>query len=377
MENAIFTHRRKYARRTTTIMDVAHRAGVSTATVSRAITTPELVAEDTRARVTAAIAETGYTPNATARNLRARSTRTVLALLPGMSNTFFTPILNALEDTLSAAGYGLLIGDTRNDPERERLYARLIRAGQVDGVILFTGHLPRDDAPMAAEDHPPVTLICNEIPGDQAHSVFDVANRDAAREAVEHLIAAGHSRIAHIAGPPDNIEARERRRGYAEALVRAGIAFDVRIVWGDSFRWQSGVEAAGHFLASSNRPTAVFASSDDAAIGFIKTLRAANLRTPADVSVVGFDDIDLADVIDPPLTTMRQPRSELGRLAAEDILKRMAAGHDASPTRMRLPCDLIVRESVRTFEAPETARSARRNRGAARPGGDLRPEAAQ
>ena len=124
-----------------TILDVARRAGVSTATVSRAIANPALVSEAARSLVSTAIAETGYTPNASARNLRVRSTKMVLALVPGMTNTFFTPILNAVEDVLSEAGYGLVIGDTRNSREREAHYARVVRAGQVDGVILLTGHL--------------------------------------------------------------------------------------------------------------------------------------------------------------------------------------------------------------------------------------------
>ena len=337
-----------------TILDVARRAGVSTATVSRALAAPDRVAEETRSKVIAAIAATGYTPNASARNLRARSTRIVLALLPGMSNTFFNPILNAIEDTLSAAGYGMIIGDTRNSRRKEAHYTRFILAGQVDGVILFTGHLPRDEVSTPASDRVPIALVCNEIVGDDHYSVFDVDNRDAARRATAHLIEAGHRHVGHIAGERNNVEARERHRGFCDALDAAGIEADESAIWGGGFRFENGVSAATAFLALRARPTAVFASADDAAVGFIRTVRDAGVRTPDDVSVVGFDDIDYASIIDPPLTTMRQPRAELGRLAAEDLLARMAAdAPDNPPTRARLRCELIERGSVRRIGAAE------------------------
>lgn len=361
------TKRGQSKRGAATITDVARRAGVSTATVSRTLAAPDRVASDTRAKVMAAVAATGYTPNITARNLRARSTRIVLALVPGMSNTFFNPILNAVEDTLSAAGYGLIIGDTQGSVAKEAHYTRLIRAGQVDGVILFTGHLPRDEDYTVAAAHVPIALVCNEIPGNSFFSVFDVANRQAAQMAVEYLVAAGHRRIAHIGGSPENIEARERMQGYADALSAAGLSSDPDLVWGDSFRFEAGVDAAHRYLAAAAPPTAVFAAADDAAIGFIRTVRDAGIRTPDDVSVVGFDDIEYANVIEPPLTTMHQPRADLGRSAATDLLLRMAPNApDLPPTRMRLPCKLVIRDSVRAIGPSEPGKRKSRRRGIAR-----------
>ena len=349
---------------TATILDVARRAGVSTATVSRALAAPDRVAEETRAKVIAAIAATGYTPNASARSLRSRSTSIVLALVPGMSNTFFTPILNAIEDVLSAAGYGLIIGDTRGSPQKESHYTRFIRAGQVDGVILFTGHLPRDGGITPDSERVPIALVCNEISGDDRYSVFDVDNRDAARRATVHLIEAGHRRIGHIAGAPDNIEASERLKGFRDGLAEAGLAVDEAAIWSGGFRFDNGIDAARRFLALRRRPTAVFAAADDAAIGFIRTVRDAGVRTPEDVSIVGFADIDYASVLEPPLTTMRQPRVELGRLAAEDLLARMGRDTPHFPPRSaRLRCELIERGSVWRI-GPQRARS--RSRGAGR-----------
>ncbi len=356
MSRSRSTNRRQGIRAAATILDVARRAGVSTATVSRAIASPDRVAEETRSKVIAAIAATGYTPNASARNLRARSTRIVLALVPGMSNTFFTPILNAVEDTLSAAGYGMIIGDTRHSAQKEAHYTRFILAGQVDGVILFTGHLPRDGDLTPETDRVPIALVCNEIVGDDRYSVFDVDNREAARRATAHLIAAGHRHIAHIAGAGDNVEAGERLRGFRDALGAAGIAADESAIWSGGFRFEDGVTSAARFLTMKKRPTAVFASTDDGAIGFIRTVRDAGIRTPEDVSVVGFDDIDYASVIEPPLTTMRQPRAALGRLAAEDLLARMRPDSPyIPPARGRLRCELIERKSVRPISAAEAS----------------------
>ena len=186
-------------RQSATITDVARRAGVSTATVSRTLAMPERVAEKTRAAVFSAIRETGYIPNATARSLRARSTKMVLALLNGIGDSFFTAILNSIEETLFDAGYGMVMGDTRSDTARESHYDRLVRSGQVDGVLLFSGHLP---APGFGEldGTVPLTLVLNDIP-ELSVPFVESANRDAAYTLTEYLISVGHRHIAHIAGP--------------------------------------------------------------------------------------------------------------------------------------------------------------------------------
>ena len=330
--------------RAATILDVARRAGVSTATVSRALATPERVAESTRTSVFSAIREIGYTPNATARSLRARSTKMVLALLNGIGNSFYTAILNAVEETLFEADYVMLIGDTHGEPGRESHYDRLVRSGQVDGVLLFSGRLPHSGFAELGGGVP-ITLICNDIPEIDL-PVVEIANRDAARTVVAYLIAAGHRRIAHIAGPQANIEAGERVLGYREALAAAGLPIDEGLIWAGDFRSQSGAEAARRFLAADPRPTAVFAANDESAIGFIKAVRDAGLAVPRDVSVVGFDDIGYAGLFDPGLTTMHQPRAELGRIAAEILVRRMGGDSNPAPRRTRLPCTLMVRDSV-------------------------------
>ena len=337
-------------RRSVTIHDVARTAGVSTATVSRALADPDRVAEATRSAVLSAIARTGFTPNAAARSLRARSTKMILALLPGIGNSFYTPILHAVEDVLSAAGYGMIMGDTRQDEKREAHYDRLVRAGQVDGVMLLTGRLPhRDFAGLNATI--PITLICNAIPGVTSLPVIEIDNHDAAHTIVSHLIGLGHRRIAHAKGPSDNIESIYRLAGYRAALADAGLAVDETIILDGAFNIDAGVRVACQFLALTPRPTAIFTANDEMALGFIKTVKDAGLSVPDDVSVAGFDDIEYARYFDPALTTMSQPRSELGRLAAETLVARIAGTAKKMPMNTRLKCKLMIRDSVRAYVA--------------------------
>lgn len=333
-----------------TIQDVARRAGVSTATVSRAIALPDRVTEATREAVFSAIRETGYTPNAAARSLRAKSTRMVLVLLPGIGNSFFTPVLNALEEVFSEAGYGVLIGYARNSPRRETHYARVIRAGQVDGVLVVTGNIPRDEAFVQIPGSVPISLMFSEVPGTDEFSVFDVDNRAAAAAMVRHLIGQGHRRIAHIAGADASLEARERSAGYCDALREAGLPVDPALLWrgATNYDFGSGERAAPRYFALADKPTAVFAAADEMAFGFMRALKNQGLDIPGDVSVAGFDDTEYAVHYDPALTTMRQPRTELGTLAARDLLRRMTGKDgDVAISHVRLKCDLVVRESVR------------------------------
>ncbi|MCX5520115.1 LacI family DNA-binding transcriptional regulator [Kaistia defluvii] len=342
------------AARSVTIQDVARRAGVSTATVSRALALPERVTEATRAAVFSAIRETGYTPNAAARSLRAKSTKMVLVLLPGIGNSFFTPVLNALEEVFTEGGYGVLIGYTRQSRSRETHYARVIRAGQVDGVLVVTGNVPRDEEFVSVPDTVPVSLMFSEIPGTPQFSVFDVDNRGASAEAVRYLISQGHRRIAHIPGAEGGLEASERLGGYCDAMREAGLPVDPALIWrgASNFDFASGERAARDYFALDEKPTAVFAAADEIALGFMRALKNRGVGIPADVSVIGFDDTEYAVHYDPALTTMRQPRNEMGRLAATDLLRRMATGRDGTvPTlKVRLACELVVRESVRAVE---------------------------
>jgi LacI family repressor for deo operon, udp, cdd, tsx, nupC, and nupG len=275
----------------------------------------------------------------------------VLALIPRLGSPFFTPFLDSVTDLLAESGLCVTVGDLRGSAKKEGHYARLIGEGQFAGVVLFTGRIPHTETLAAAgRADVPIVLACNEIPGVDDLSVFDVANRDAARRMVAYLISIGHRRIAHIRGPAGNVEAEARAAGYAEALKAAGLPVEDDLLWDGDFYLGSGIAAAGRFLAHAERPTAVFAGNDQMAMGFITELRSAGIRVPGDVSVAGFDDIEYSVIFDPPLTTMHQPRAEIGRLAALELLRHINdPGSRAKPSRVRLDCELVIRESTQAL----------------------------
>jgi LacI family repressor for deo operon, udp, cdd, tsx, nupC, and nupG len=347
-----------------TIIDVAKVAGVSTATVSRAIARPEMVSSRTREIVAAAARSVGYLPGAAGPISRPRATGRVLAVIPRMGSPFFTPFLDTVSDILSEAGFCVVVSDILGSTKKEANIARQLDRSGFDGVIVFTGRIPEDVPIATSRPALPLVLVCNDIPGLQDVPVFDVANRDAARYLVSYLISIGHRRIAHIRGPEGNIEAAERLEGYREALRITGIMPDDDLVWHGDFYLGSGIAAAGRFLACAERPTAVFAGNDQMAMGFITELKNADVAVPADVSVVGFDDLEFSAIFDPPLTTMRQPRAELGRLAALELLQRIRGNREPAPSRVRLTCELVIRSSTRHIRqtAPEKASYATKRR---------------
>lgn len=277
---------------------------------------------------------------------RREPTRMVLCLLPGIGNSFWNVVINAIEAVVIRAGYGIVFGDARGDPVREAHYDRMVRSGAFDGVILLNGRLPSPDF-ADLDSRFPIVLGWNDVPEAETLPVYDIADREAARSMTDLLIAAGHRRIAHITGNPSNVGARERVLGYRDALAAAGIAVDESLIWPGTFSYVAGAKGVERFLATADRPTAIFAASDEVAVGCIKGLKEAGLSVPADVSVAGFDGVDFSAMYDPALTTVIQPRAELGRLVAERLVQRMS---DVPPAtgerRTRLSCTLVLRESV-------------------------------
>jgi LacI family repressor for deo operon, udp, cdd, tsx, nupC, and nupG len=350
-----------------TINDVARVAGVSAATVSRALANPAVVASSTRLRVAAAARDLGYAPSPAAKPKGNK----ILLLIPRLGSPFFTPFLDAVTDLLSESGYCPTVGDLRGSRRKEEHYARALRDGSFAGAILFTGAIPQLVGAGGPSAVPiPMVLACNEIAGVTDLPVFDVADRKAANRMVSYLIGLGHRRIAHISGPSRNIEARERSLGYREAIEAAGLKFDESLVWEGDFYLASGIAAAGRYLASADRPTAVFSGNDQMAMGFITEVKAAGFSVPGDVSVAGFDDIEYSVIFDPPLTTMRQPREDIGRMAAIELLRRIGNENDPvdAPRRVRLECELVIRESTQALRLTveqrggEIRRSANRAR---------------
>lgn len=345
-----------------TVNDIAQLAKVSSATVSRALGNSRLLSAHTRRRVIEAARQLGYMGAA---GRKAKSSRAVLALIPRLGSPFFTPFLDAATDLLAESGYEVLVGDLRGSIRKEGLHAQALRDGQFAGAILFNGAIPDWDR---SEPRLPIVLACNDIPGAANLPLFDIANKEAARQIVSYLISIGHRRIAHLRGPARNLEAGERYAGFVEAIESAGLKVDPTLVWEGDFYLGSGMAAAGRFLACAERPTAVFAGNDQMAMGFITELKAAGVSAPDQVSVAGFDDIEYSSIFDPALTTMRQPKAEIGRLAALELLRRMSGiENSAEPSRQRLFCDLVIRNSTKPLrsmapEAPGDARARRAQR---------------
>ena len=325
-----------------TIRDVARLAGVSTATVSRALKQPDKVSPATIEKVMEAVHSVDYVPNAMAQRLRTREARTVILVVRDISNPFYLEIFRGVEEQAHDLGYSVLMGNTRNSPDRERLYFDMAHGHHADGLILMTGKLPGEylDDPARL----PPTVIALEYIDAVDVPTIRVDNVEAARRAVEHLVYLGHRRIAHISGPVPEILSIDREKGYRLAMDEAGIEVKEGWVEQGGFTVGSGHRAMHRILDSKLRPTAVFAANDEMAIGAINELAAGGLKVPADVSVIGFDDIAFARAYNPALTTMRQLRSEIGRQAML-MLADVIAGRRVPNEPVLVPTELVVRDS--------------------------------
>lgn len=329
------------------IQDVAREAGVSTATVSRALSQPEKVAEATRQVVMNAVRKTGYRVHQAARNLRRGRTGIIVALVPNLGNPFFSEILAGIESVASQAGFGVLVADTTQPDFSRDSLTDFLRADRADGLVVLDGTLSRVLAPSIDEGgaHPPVVFACEWTEGTHYPSVI-IDNRLGGRLAVEHLADLGHRAIGHVVGPPKNVLTAARREGARDALKARGLPFRADWFLPGDFTLQSGVEAARAWLALSERPTAMFCASDQMAFGFISELHRNGLAVPADVSVVGFDDIDISACYIPALTTIRQPRLEIGMTAAEKLIEQIVSPlAPAEYHEEKLPVELIRRDS--------------------------------
>ncbi|WP_224814237.1 LacI family DNA-binding transcriptional regulator [Hasllibacter sp. MH4015] len=329
-----------------TIQDVARAANVSTATVSRALSNPGLLSDGTRAQVMEAIAATGYRVNQAARNLRMKRAGAVLVLVPNLGKPFYSAILRGISDGFAGSDYAVLIADTENSPLSEGELAGNFTQGRVDGVISLDGGLSARalDQCRAQGLDSKIVFACEWVEGQSFPSIQS-DNKEGARLAIRHLAELGHRKIAHVTGPEGNVLTAVRRQGMVEE--RARLRLPARSDWiirGD-FSLQSGHEAASRILAMADRPSAVFCAADMVAFGLIAGLTAGGLRVPDDISVVGFDDIDMARSYVPALTTIRQDRVRLGQTAANRLLDRLR-GAQAPAREELLPVELVIRGST-------------------------------
>jgi LacI family transcriptional regulator, repressor for deo operon, udp, cdd, tsx, nupC, and nupG len=323
-----------------TIQQVAAAAKVSVATVSRALQSPQLVAENSRRLVQQAVKQLGYTPNIQARNLRTDRTRMIVALVPDIANPFFSEIIRGVERVAHANQYSVLLGDTQYNIEREQSYANLVAHRQADGLITFSPHIPN------IPNRKPLPLVnaCEYVADKNIASVY-VDNVRAAKEGVDYLIALGHRDIAFIAGRSDSPLTTDREKGYESSLAEAGLKRNLRLTASGDFSVESGIRAVESLFSQKLKFTAVFCSNDEMALGAMQAIKAKGLKIPDDISVIGFDDIHFARYADPPLTTLAQPKEELGGEAMTMLIEILA--HKNVPARKRvLPAPLVIRSST-------------------------------
>lgn len=325
-----------------TIKDIAERLGVSAATVSRALSDSGLVAEPTLSRIREVARELNYRPNVSARNLRTKRAMAVLMVVRDVGNPFYLEVLKGVEATARAAGYSVLMGNTENDSDREVEYFDMLRDGHADGMILMTGKLPERKGFLASiAGGAPIVVALEEIENAGfPHVVID--NEGAARDAVAHLIGLGHRHIAHISGPVPEIMSVHRREGYRKAMQAAGLAIPDGYEQTGDYLLRTGQRLCRALFELATPPTAIFCANDEMAFGAIHELRRLGLDVPGQVSVVGFDDLFLSEAFYPPLTTVSQPRTDIGRAAMNMLLDMMSGG--LSPRQpVMMPTTLKIR----------------------------------
>ena len=335
-----------------TLRDVARVAGVHPATVSRALNeeTRGLVNVETARRVLRAAEKLGYQPNPIARGLKTNQSYTIGVLIPDLTNPLFPPILRGIEDRLETAGYTPLIANTDNDPERELLDSQTMRARQVDGIIAATArrdHRLHDALLDAGIELVLVNRRQDELPVSSATA----DDRMGMRLSVEHLASLGHRRIAHLAGPLDYSTGLDRHEGFHEAMRAAGLEPDPELVLvAEAFTESEGARLCGQLVSDRRQFTAVAAGNDLLALGCYDVFADRGVSCPADISVVGFNDMPFAARFNPPLTTIHIPHYEIGTAAGELMLERLQDG-DSQPRDIRLEPSLTVRGSTASIAA--------------------------
>lgn len=323
--------------------DVAKLAGVSVATVSRVIRTPESVKEITREKVLIAIKNLNYEPNMIARQFRTNETRTIVVIVPDITNPFFSEVLRGIEYIAARHGYQVLLGDAENNAAKELSYIDLLKQRLADGMILLTARMNKEKLVELAETYP-LVLACEYIEGKNIPTV-SIDNISSARKITEHLVSLGHKRIAHITGPMDVILNIDRLKGYKQAISANGLDSDTLLIQEGKFTYESGYNQMIKLLSLENPPTAVFAANDEMAIGAVKAARHMGYSVPEDIAVVGFDNIDAASIFEPSITTIDQPKSEIGQKAMELLLEIIRDGSNVLRKQYVLNDDLIIRES--------------------------------
>ncbi|OES46690.1 LacI family DNA-binding transcriptional regulator [Domibacillus iocasae] len=322
--------------------DVAELAGVSTATVSRVLRSPEAVKEATQKKVYDAIRQLDYQPNMLARNLRINKTGTLLVVAPDLNNLVFSEMIAGIDEEAGKCGYQVLLGNTHGDAKKIEGYIDQLKQKQVDGLILLSVELD-EKVWQDITDHYPIVIASDYVEAIQVPTI-SIDNVACGKQITNHFIQMGHSKIGFIGGRLQASVSRDRLNGYKQALVEAKIAIqDLWIEQGD-YSILSGYNLCLKMMNGPNTPTAIFCGSDEMAFGAIKALREKGYRVPEDVAVAGFDDIKFAAVMNPALTTIAQPLQKMGQKAME-VLYQLINGQVPVQKQYIIECEFKIRES--------------------------------
>ncbi len=331
------------------IKDVAKKAGVSTATVSRVLRDFPGVRDKTRKRVLKAVSELNYEINAVARNLRQKKTNSIGIIVGNVLSQFYSVIAKSVEDTANKFGYYTILCNGDENPEKELNYLKVLKSNRVDGIILTpTGKNP-EYVRYLIDSGTKVVLLDRLIEGVDCDAVL-VDNANGAYKAVKHLIDQGYRKIGIVDGYLDRTTGAERLKGYLQALKEAGIAKDDSLIKIGDFKKESGKRLTRELLKQSNRPEAIFTTNIDMSIGTLIAIKEAGLTIPDDIGIVCFDDSDWALILEPSITVIRQPVYQLGSTAAGLLIKKIEDEEkelDHKPAVVTLKTELIIRNSTK------------------------------
>jgi LacI family transcriptional regulator len=324
------------------IADVAERAGVSATTVSHVLSGKRPVSEQTAVRVRRAMNDLRYVPNHSAKSLRSGSTQSIGLVIPDISNPYFAELAKGAEDAADAHGVNLVLCNTDLSRDREERYLTVLRGGAFDGMIYVAGARPLEQRLLKIARSFPLTVADEELNGVAAATIVS-DHLKGGKLVGAHLRELGHRRVLYVGGPPELRSTADRGRGLREGLGAAGVVVSE---FGD-YRRQSAYDIVrGALSGASFDFTAVFAGNDLMAVGVLAALADAGIDVPAAVSVVGYDDVYLAQLVTPPLTTVRQPVYGIGRAAAEQLIRLTVGGDGNAQKRTILDVELVVRAST-------------------------------
>jgi DNA-binding LacI/PurR family transcriptional regulator len=323
------------------IKDIARSAGVHHSTVSRALHKSPLVTNATAERIRQIAIDAGYTPSAVARSLAAQKTRTIGVVVTEMTDPFHHEIISGLDEVASAHGYSVIIATSQTDSEREMLVVRSFHERRVDAIVVMSSRVGVRYMSLLSERKIPIVLLNNQRRSEFVHSV-GIDNVEAAFDAVRYLVELGHRRIAYLGNQLGMYSDSERFLGYRQALDESDIPFQSELVAYCAYDPEAAGKEIEKLLTSPNRPTAVFCYNDMLALGVMQSAR-KYVRIPQDFSVVGFDDLFFARFLEPPLTTVLQPKQEMGRLAMELVIQLLTGETERN---IHVKGKLVVRGST-------------------------------